>query len=151
MSRYMLKINKKFGYILVILFFIKPQITEDIQVLDVVFNVARFTISLIYIYFMMFTKKKVNKAWLYLCGIFVCVLISTIRFDGAIEKTLTHYVPALGLLAFISVQRRYIIEILKVTLHLKLVLLVANIEKLNKFINDLEMLDKIIKVERIIK
>ena len=32
-----------------------------------------------------------------------------------------------------------------------IVLLVANIEKLNKFINDLEMLDKIIKVERIIK
>ena len=32
-----------------------------------------------------------------------------------------------------------------------IVLLVANTEKLNKFINDLEMLEKIIKVERIIK
>ena len=29
--------------------------------------------------------------------------------------------------------------------------LVPNLEKLNKFINDLEMLEKIIRVERIIK
>jgi len=112
---------------IVLLLFIKPQISEDIAILDFIFNAGRIGLSIVYVVLMFLTIKKISRDWLYLFGIFVCVFATTNVYGGIISKAITHYVPAIGLLAFILCNKKDLCSVFKVAISLGYILLFLNL------------------------
>lgn len=109
-----------------LLVFTKPRVVDYIDSLDLLFNAAIFGGSLaLVIYY--FSRGKLNKRYLTLMLIFIIVLFSTIIRSGYYSKTLSHYVPALGFLAFAILNKKHLNEIVGIFLDFCIVLLTINI------------------------
>lgn len=112
---------------IILLFFIKPQIIDDLGLLDIVFSIGRVLFSMIYMFLLFAKSKKINKIWLYFIVIFLVNLIVTIINQGMISKSVAKYFPAVGIVAYIIYNRNKIINIFHVLIRLELVLLSINL------------------------
>lgn len=87
-------------YGIVALVYFKPGITEDIHVLDFTFNLLRISLSIAFIFLYFLKYKKINSTWLLILLLFLTTMTMTVIFHGSYSKTISHYIPGLGLLAF---------------------------------------------------
>ena len=90
--------------ILLYLIFVKPGITEDIPILDTLWNMGRFGLTLLFIFRLIFKKNGLKAIWIPLL-IFLTVLCSTILHHGLIYIVLGHWVPTLGLIAYMEINK----------------------------------------------
>lgn len=113
--------------IFVILIFLKPEIVEDIDVLDFLFNAGRFSLAIYYSFKLLFIRRNPNRQWLILVGIGAIVLFSTVVNGGLYSKALTHFFPSIGFIAFVSVNKKRIKDIIAIIANMGIILLVLNL------------------------
>lgn len=97
---------KKPDYLIILLYliFVKPGITEDIPILDILWNMGRFSLTLLFIFRLFFKRNGLKAIWIPLL-IFLTVLCSTILHHGLIYIVLGHWVPTLGLIAYMELNK----------------------------------------------
>lgn len=113
--------------VFVALIFIKPQIADDIPILDLFFNVGRVLLSIIYGALLLLKCQRIKKEWVYLVGIFMITFLMTVIHDGNYIKAIAHYVPSIGLLSFIIYNKEKLVSYFKVIFRLDCVLLILNV------------------------
>lgn len=113
--------------IIVLLFFIKPQIIDDISLLDIIFNVGRVLFSIIYVGLLLISRKKINKVWLYFVIIFCVNFFVTIVGKGIYFKSVAKYFPAIGLVSYVIYNRNKLMNIFKMLVKIDLILLTVNL------------------------
>ena len=85
----------------VCLAFLKPSICEYYDLWDVSFNLIRFGLSILYFILYFFASKgRLNKKIIGLLLIFLLVVYNSFRYSGDIYKVASHFIPAIGFLAF---------------------------------------------------
>lgn len=113
--------------IIVLLLFIKPQIADDIGILDLFFNVGRVGVSFIYLFMLIVNRKKINKTWLCLVIIFFINFGMTVLNQGILSKSIAKYLPSIGLLSYILYKRNKLNDIFRILIKLDLVILIFNL------------------------
>lgn len=117
--------SRELWRIIVLLLFIKPGCVEDLPMLDIIFNIGRLGLSIIYVIFM--SNKKVKGDYLIFCCMCLIILNSTIINSGSIAKVVAHFLPSVGLLSYMRLHKKDILIILNTLQNICRVLMVANI------------------------
>lgn len=125
--------------VLIYLIFLKPAIVESIAVLDFIFNMLRFGMTIVFSVLFFCRKRKMSRAWYVLLGILCVVLISTFFYGGRISVVLAHYVPTLGLIAWLDLHRTNLNKIFKVFLSIAGILIWVNLITIVVFPNGILM------------
>jgi len=89
---------------LVFLVFIKPGFVEDISWLDTAFNAGRFGMSIMFVV-LLIMKRQTIKPVLFPTAIFAISLFSTYYHHGAFSLVLGHWIPPIGMLAWVELNR----------------------------------------------
>ncbi len=113
-------------YAIIIVIFLKPASIEDISYLDTLFNAFRVIVSICYIIKMLLFNKKIEKDWMIITSLFLIVLFSTILSHGIISKPIAHFLPGIGLIAFILVDKNEIYNKISAIVNIGIILLVLN-------------------------
>ncbi len=112
-------------YFVIYMIFLKPGMIDDIPSLDLIWNAARFglTISFLIIFV---SKKKPIKTIIFPIGIFAVVSISTVIHKGTIYPILGRWVPIVGLICWLQIKIKKIDKILRVFYISGSLLIIAN-------------------------
>lgn len=113
-------------YAIIIVIFLKPASIEDSSYLDTLFNAFRVIVSICYIIKMLLFNKKIEKDWMIITSLFLIVLFSTILSHGIISKPIAHFLPGIGLIAFILVDKNEIYNKISAIVNIGIILLVLN-------------------------
>lgn len=99
--------------VLMYLVFLKPPIIDDIQILDLIWNALRVVWTVWYSFKFLLKKKKMAIGWYFYFGSFVAVLFSTIIQSGQMSVVIGHFIPTLGIVAWIELNKKYLDRIFK--------------------------------------
>lgn len=113
-------------YAIIIVILLKPAIIEDILFLDTLFNAFRVIVSICYIIKMVLFNKKIKKDWMIIASLFLIVLFSTIISHGNISKPIAHFLPGMGLIAFILADKNATYNKISAIVNTGIILLVLN-------------------------
>lgn len=93
-------------YIAVYMVFLKPAIIEDIYYLDLIFNALRFGLSIFFFFKILIGQIGKRKGpILYYASIFITVLLSTLIHSGDMNRVLANFVPAIGMMSWLYLNR----------------------------------------------
>lgn len=97
---------------IIIIIFLKPGIVEDIDAMDTLFNMGRFGLSLLFI-FQVAVKNKIKNI-IYPILILLIVLLSTYLNNGLILKKIGHWIPIIGMLCWLRINKYRLLKISKI-------------------------------------
>lgn len=100
-----------FAYAVVFFMLYKPSCFEDVSLVDTLWNLAKFGISLLFIGLYFPVSKSIVK---YPFLIFSIVLFSTILQNGIPAKVISHWIPGLGIICWLGANKNSLREIAKV-------------------------------------
>ena len=89
---------------IVFLVYIKPGFVEDIGWLDTAFNIGRFGLSIMFV-ILLILKRRTIKPILFPAAIFAVSLYSTYYHQGVYRQVFGHWIPLIGMLAWIESNR----------------------------------------------
>lgn len=75
---------------------------------------------------MLFLNRKIKKDWMIIAFLFLIVLFSTIISHGNISKPIAHFLPGMGLIAFILADKNATYNKISAIVNTGLILLVLN-------------------------
>lgn len=109
--RFTVKIDEiKIAFIYLI--FIKPGILEDLAVLDIMWNLGRFGLTIVFIGLLFANRKNLSVIQFPLL-ICMAVFLSTFLHKGKMAVALGHWIPILGLIAWTELNRNKIKNIVQ--------------------------------------
>lgn len=97
---------------IIIIIFLKPGIVEDIDAIDILFNMGRFGFSILFI-FQAIVKNKIKNI-IYPIMIFLIITLSTYLNNGQISKAIGHWIPIIGMLSWLYISRYKLLEISRI-------------------------------------
>ena len=121
-----LKISvKSIEMFFVYLIFLKPGSTEYVAFLDILFNIGRFGLSIVFVAFI-FLKRKPIITIIWPLGIMLVSLFSTWMYGGLYWLVFKKWVPIIGMMAWIELNKNSLNRIIRYFFRIGSLLIIIN-------------------------
>lgn len=118
--------NDEIKIAFVYLIYVKPGMLEDIAMLDILWNLGRFGLTIVFIG-LLFANRKNLSAIRFPLLICMSVFLSTFLHKGNMTVALGHWVPILGLIAWAELNKNKIKNIVQEFFHIGGILIILNL------------------------
>lgn len=112
-------------YFAIYLFFLKPGFTEYVPFLDLIFNMVRFGLSIVFVAFI-FLKRKSLATIIWPFGIMLVSLFSTWMHGGVYWLVFKKWVPIIGMMAWIELNKDSLNRIIRFFFRIGSFLIIIN-------------------------
>lgn len=112
-------------FVFIYLIFMKPSFIEDVAILDTIWNVGRFGLTILYVGLLVLNRKSFHSI-IYPAIVFLIVLLSTIIHQGTYSIVIGHWLPMIGYFAFFELNRDKISEIVAISFYVGGLLIALN-------------------------